>query len=205
MSMQNSECINNPRPQQNYADEKDSELLQFMADGVDAAFDVFSARYLQALNRLVYRLGFSGAESEDMLQDILVHIWQKAHLWTRQEGITARAWIYRVATNLCIDVQRKNKRQPVQNAVDIDMTHAGEDAARTDAQAENSQRQDVIKAALDKLPERNRMALVLVYYQEMSNKEAADSMGVSVKAIEALLVRSRKMLKKHIKSDEVLL
>ena len=53
-----------------------------MADGVDAAFDVFSARYLQALNRLVYRLGFSGAESEDMLQDILVHIWQKAHLWT---------------------------------------------------------------------------------------------------------------------------
>ena len=133
--MQNSECINNPRPQQNYADAKDSELLQFMADGVDAAFDVFSARYLQALNRLVYRLGFSGAESEDMLQDILVHIWQKAHLWTRQEGITARAWIYRVATNLCIDVQRKNKRQPVQNAVDIDMTHAGEDAARTDAQA----------------------------------------------------------------------
>lgn len=205
MIMQNVEQIETAKVQHDYAAAADSELLQYMADGQDAAFEVFAARYLQALNRLVYRLGFNGSESEDMLQDILVHIWQKAHLWTRQEGITARAWIYRVATNLCIDVQRKNKRQPVQNAIDIDMTHAGEDNVRTDAQAEASEREDRIKVALAKLPERNRMALVMVYYEEMSNKEAADAMGVSVKAIEALLVRSRKMLRKHIKDEEVLL
>ena len=175
-----------------------------MAEGQHAAFDVFCERYAAALNRLVYRLGFTGAECEDMLQDILVHLWQKSMHWSRQKDISARAWIYRVATNLCIDVQRKNKRQPVQTAVDIDVVplHGAE---RSDFEHEQAQRSAHVEAALQTLPARARQAVVLVYYQEMSNKEAADAMGISVKAIESLLVRGRKALKQNLqKSQEVI-
>ena len=178
----------------------DGDLLVCMAEGEHEAFDVFAERYAAALNRLIYRLGFSGAECEDMLQDILVHLWQKSMHWSRQKDISARSWIYRVATNLCIDVQRKNKRQPAQAAVDIDVVplHGVE---RSDFGHEQAQRSAHIETALQTLPERARQAVVLVYYQEMSNKEAADAMGISVKAIESLLVRGRKTLKKQLQKN----
>lgn len=196
--------IQNQELQQNYDSLSDEDLLRLMAKEEYDAFNAFSARYLQPLNRLVYRLGFRESECEDMLQDILVHIWQKAGQWSPQDKISARSWIYRVATNLCIDMQRKNKRQPVHAAQDFDVTPT-QATDKTDLQVQITERREHIEEALDLLPERNRTALVLVYYQEMSNKEAADTMGVSVKAIEALLVRSRKMLKKNLKGQEALL
>ena len=193
--------LKNEKSQHKYAAMSDGDLLIFMAAGQHEAYDVFAERYAAALNRLVYRLGFYGAECEDMLQDILVHLWQKAELWQRQQNISARSWIYRVATNLCIDVHRKNKRQPVQTAMDIDIVPL-EGTERSDYQSEQRERSTYIKAALQTLSVRARQAITLVYYQEMTNKEAADSMGISVKAIESLLVRGRKKLKKQLQHDQ---
>lgn len=180
----------------------DEDLLKAMAQDSHEAFDVFAERYLQPLNRLVYRMGFKDSDCEDMLQDVLVQVWNKAEMWRAQEGISARAWIYRVATNLCIDMHRKQKRQPVNEAVDAEVIPL-KGTERSDAQAERSERREHIDKAMDGLPERSRMAINLVYYEEMSNKEAAETMGVSVKAIEGLLVRGRKMLKKALKRNEV--
>ncbi len=195
------------KAQPDYHAMSDDDLLLAMAAGGNnghSAFEAFSVRYIQPLNRLTYRLGFKSADCEDMLQDILVHIWQKATLWDKQKNISARAWIYRVATNLCIDTHRKNTRQPAKGAVDIDVVPLT-GAVSSDQQSEQRERKAHIDAALLTLPERSRTALILIYYQELSNKEAAQSMGVSVKAVEALLVRGRKMLKKSLKTSEGLL
>lgn len=193
--------LKNSKAQHKFAAMNDGDLLMNMADGQHGAYDVFAERYAGALNRLVYRLGFNGAQCEDMLQDILVHLWQKAGLWQRQEKISARSWIYRVATNLCIDVQRKNNRQPVQSALDIDVVPI-EGTDRSDYESEQRQRSAHIEGALQTLPERARYAIILVYYQEMSNKDAANAMGISVKAIESLLVRGRKKLKKQLQKNQ---
>jgi RNA polymerase sigma-70 factor (ECF subfamily) len=193
--------LKNSKAQHKFAAMNDGDLLMSMADGQHGAYDVFAERYAGALNRLVYRLGFNGAQCEDMLQDILVHLWQKAELWQRQEKISARSWIYRVATNLCIDVQRKNNRQPVQSALDIDVVPL-EGTDRSDYESEQRQRSAHIEGALQTLPERARYAIILVYYQEMSNKDAANAMGISVKAIESLLVRGRKKLKKQLQKNQ---
>jgi RNA polymerase sigma-70 factor (ECF subfamily) len=198
---------NKPEIQPDYHAMSDDDLLLAMAEGGNighGAFEAFSVRYIQPLNRLTYRLGFKNADCEDMLQDILVHIWQKAPLWNKQKNISARAWIYRVATNLCIDTHRKNARQPAKGGVDIDVVPLV-GAGASDLQSQQTERKAHIDAALLTLPERSRTALVLIYYQELSNKEAAQTMGVSVKAIEALLVRGRKMLKKSLKTSEGLL
>ena len=188
--------------QHDFTQMSDEDLLKAMAQDSHEAFDVFAERYLQPLNRLVYRMGFKDSDCEDMLQDVLVQVWNKAEMWRAQEGISARAWIYRVATNLCIDMHRKQKRQPVNEAVDAEVIPL-KGTERSDAQAERSERREHIDKAMDGLPERSRMAINLVYYEEMSNKEAAETMGVSVKAIEGLLVRGRKMLKKALKRNEV--
>jgi len=60
---------------------------------------------------------------------------------------------------------------------------------------------DIVNAAIAGLPERQRVALVLTYYEELANAEVAEVLGVSVEAVESLLARARRKLKEVLESD----
>lgn len=98
--------------------------------------------------------------------------------------------------NLCYDRLRGRREEPVDTLPDVADTQP-EPAAH----AELRSRDVRVRAALAALPPRQREALVLQYYQEMSNVEAANLMGITVDALESLLARARRNLRAQLAGD----
>jgi RNA polymerase sigma-70 factor (ECF subfamily) len=103
-------------------------------------------------------------------------------------------WLHRIAHNRCVDVLRKRKRE-----VSLDSDEPQREAS---APAPSALAQPSIDAELRRLPESQRTALVLTYYQNLSNREVAEIMNSSVRAVESLLVRARGNLKKQLEAQQ---
>src|SRR5690606_17569710 len=104
-----------------------------------------------------------------------------------------KTWFYRVLYNTAVD--RMRRRLP---ATGDDLTEMPDGAANPEQIAGQNHNGRLVKAAVDALPERQRAAVVLSYYEGLSNRDAADALGVSVKALESLLVRARRTLAQEL-------
>lgn len=170
----------------------DVELLPRVARGEGAAVREMVARKLPRLLALAQRMLGDRGEAEDVAQEAFVRIWQQAAKW---EAGHARfdTWLHRVALNLCYDRLRGRREQPVDEVPDTE-----DPAPLPDGQLETRQARARMDAALAALPARQREALVLQYYQDLSNSETAALMGISVEALESLLVRGRRNLRAQL-------
>jgi RNA polymerase sigma factor (sigma-70 family) len=167
----------------------DVELLARIGRGDPAAVREMVSRKLPRLLSLATRMLGDPAEASDVAQETFVQIWKHALRW--QPG-KARfdTWVHRVALNLCTDRLRRRR-----DAVSFDdAPDVVDPTPRQDEQLDQMSRSDRINAALAELPTRQREALILQYYQDFSNIEAAELMGISVDALESLLSRARRNL-----------
>ncbi|MGD2007561.1 MAG: sigma-70 family RNA polymerase sigma factor, partial [Cellvibrionales bacterium] len=98
-------------------------------------------------------------------------------------------WLHRMAHNLAIDHLRKAQR---------DAPWDDEEDRRAASDSPEEQSGKDVREALLKLPERQRSALALTYYQDLSNREVAEVMGLGTRAVESLLVRARGALKQQL-------
>src|SRR6202012_5538208 len=119
-------------------------------------------------------------------------IWKQASRWREGEA-KFDTWVYRVALNLCYDRLRGRREDPHDDLPD-EPDPAASPEARLEARGEDERG----RMALAALPTRQREALVLTYYQEMSNLDAATLMGISVDALESLLARARRNLRAQL-------
>jgi len=167
----------------------DAALLPRIAAGDQTAIRQFVALKLPRLIALGVRMLGSRAEAEDMAQETFVRVWKNAATW-REDGAKFDTWMHRVALNLCYDKLRGRQEysdEEIPEQIDPDLIPEQRLAA--------SQQGDQVTSALAMLPTRQREALVLQYYQEFSNVEAAGLMQISVEALESLLSRARRNLK----------
>ena len=145
-------------------------------------------------NQAYYMLGDAMA-AEDITQTVFLKTWQNINEW-KSGNAKLLTWMRRVNTNACLDQLRKKK--PLHS----DVVPEIEDSADTPFEALSRQNQsEAIKSALQKLPDRQRAAVTLSYYQELTQKEGASIMSISEKAYESLLVRGRKSLKLLLKES----
>ncbi len=128
------------------------------------------------------------SEAEDVTQDVLLKIWRETPELRSEASL--RSWSVRVATNGAIDRLRKKRPELWDEIPDRADPSPGAERALTEGEAA-----DTVQQAIDGLPERQRLALVMTYYEGLANKETADLMGVSVDALESLLARGRRTLK----------
>lgn len=171
----------------------DEDLMAQIAGGNRQAFQALAQRHMNLLYAVAFRMFPQRADAEDIVQEALVRIWSKAHLWKAGTGAAVSTWIYRLAYNLCID----HKRRAGMHTVALDERQ--EDPSQgPDRNMQSNETGVIVREALQRLPERQRAALVLCHYQGLSNAEAAEVMGTSVKGVEALLVRARQALKKDL-------
>ncbi|HEY2020654.1 RNA polymerase sigma factor [Paraburkholderia sp.] len=167
----------------------DAELVARVGEQDQAAVRTLVSRKLPRLLALATRMLGDRMEAEDVAQEAFVRIWKQASNW--QEG-EARfdTWIHRVALNLCYDRLRGRREDPVAEPPD-----EADPRPLPELQLEARARDERVRAALAALPVRQREALVLNYYQELSNLEAAALMGITVDALESLLARARRNLR----------
>lgn len=174
-------------------EDPDGELVARVANGDRTAARAIMARHLPKILNLGRRMLGDAAEAEDVAQDVFMRVWTHAARW--QPGKAKfETWLHRVAMNLCYDRLRK---RPASN-ID-DMPEMADDTPNPAVRLFEMQLAGAVNAALQQLPDRQREAVVLCHYQGLSNIDAADIMGVSVEAMESLLSRARRALKKALK------
>ncbi|MGN6365742.1 RNA polymerase sigma factor [Asticcacaulis taihuensis] len=176
----------------------DEVLLERIARGDMAAVSALVSRKLPRLLSLGRRMLNDPAEAEDVAQETLVRTWKQAATWVPGRA-RIDTWMHRVALNLCYDRLRRRK-----DSVSPDDVEIIDDAAGPSVQLEQAQTAQALQKALAQLPERQRTAITLNYFQEMSNIEAAAIMGVSIEALESLLARARRTLRTLMSETSVI-
>lgn len=174
----------------------DEVLLERIGRGDMAAVSALVSRKLPRLLSLGRRMLSDPTEAEDVAQETLLRTWKQAATWVPGKA-RIDTWMHRVALNLCYD--RLRRRRDTVNSDDIEIM---DDTAGPSVQLEQAQTAKALQNALAQLPERQRTAITLNYYQEMSNIEAASVMGVSIEAMESLLARARRTLRALMHDDK---
>ena len=173
----------------------DAALTGRIADGDARALTQAIDAHFPSVFAVARRMVGSDADAEDIVQDVFMVLWRKPP--DLSDGRAALGtWLYRVAANRSIDWLRRKRPQPLDEALELPSGEAGPEALAAGEQVARS-----VDGALARLPDRQRLALTLTYYQGLSNIEAAEIMDVSVDALESLLSRARRRIKEELKDD----
>lgn len=177
-------------------DDPDGELVRRVGEGDPHAVEALVARKLQRMTALAQRLLGDRTEAEDVVQELFLRVWKSAASW-RPGAAKFDTWMHRVAYNLCTDRLRKRREVALPETWD-----APDPQPLADAGISAEQQSDAVGRALASLAPRQREAIVLTYYQELPNREAAALMGIGVDALESLLARGRRALRARLEEGD---
>lgn len=180
--------------------ERDEEaaLVRAVAGGDRAAFRRLVETHQRPLSAFARRMLRDAEQADDIVQETLLRLWLRA---TSFDPRAARltTWLHNIAHNLCVDSLRRGSRAA---ALDRDDAAVPLDAADPMADEETRRRAARVRDAIAGLPERQRSALLLCHYQGLSNRDAAQILDVSVDALESLLARGRRRLRRELEVDD---
>ncbi len=158
-------------------------------------FRLLVERHLPKAHAIARRVLYSQSDAEEAVQDAFTKVWVNARTFDAAKA-SFGTWFYRILTRTCIDMLRK--RPPMTS----DITDWQDILAHPDASQEatltQTQEATRIKTAVQSLPENQRIAVVLCYFEGLTNPEAAHIMELHVGALEGLLVRARKQLRMNL-------
>lgn len=170
----------------------DAELVARAGKGDRAAAQALMARHLPKLLNLARRMLRDPTEAEDAVQEAFLRLWTHAARW-RPGKARFETWLYRVTLNQCYDRLRRKPALGLEAA-----EHVPDPVPGAQTMLENAGVAAEIEAALAQLPDRQRAVILLCHCQEYRNIEAAEILGISVEALESLLARGRRTLRKKL-------
>ena len=172
----------------------DEALMAMVADGDQRAFAQLVERHLPRAYAIARRVLSNQADAEDAAQEAFSKVWTHARDWQPARA-SFSTWFYRIMVNARLDLARRHGAR--HELTDSDNLLAELLTPQPELQNAYGQAREAeaIQQAVQRLPEQQRMAVVLCYFEEHSNPQAAELMGLHPKALEGLLVRARKQLR----------
>jgi RNA polymerase sigma-70 factor, ECF subfamily len=154
----------------------DEELLARVAAGNKEAFALLFDRYAQLLYRVVYHVLDDHGEAEELVQEVFLRLLERAPRFDPSKG-AAKPWLVRVAYNRALDRRTYLARRRFRSGTDLDLVaeslSGGQDLeAELGASADRAQ----VRRALEELPEKQRTALELYFFEGLDLKEIAERM-----------------------------
>ncbi len=187
-------------------------LLEYRLTGRPAVFETLVKRYERELYNYLRRFLNNQVLAEDAFQATFMQVHLKCHLYDADRKV--RPWLYTVATNQAIDIQRRNRRHRLvsldrPNRVQHDELGSLVDVlgGREDEPAsglEQGERKQWIRQAVAALPEQLRSAVKLVYFRGMKYREAADELDVPVGTVKSRLHSAVKRLGKAWEDNQAM-
>lgn len=171
----------------------DAALLQAAAGGDQRAFAALMRRESPRLLRVAVSMLHGSGEAEEVVQEAFLKLWQAAPDW--EPRARAGTWLHQVVYRLAID--RLRRRRPGLDVENLEAVLPSGDPT-PEALAEEDERARLIGEAMDRLPPRQRMAVMLAHHQGLPQAEAASVLEVTEDAYESLLARARRRLKELV-------
>ena len=174
-----------------YLRASDEMLVEMFQAGDSLAFHALQERHASLLWRVVRQYFGASADIDDLVQDISIVLWQNKTAW-KPEAARFSTWLYRVAANRCIDILRSRKQ------LSHDGTLLEQVQADTLSAHENLERLQLAQTLSDmlrELPQNQKQALELYYYEDVPVEDIARQLQVSELAARSLLKRGKQKLR----------
>ena len=176
--------------------DEDMELLDRLAEDDEIAFRSLVERHIDRAYAIALRVLGNAADAEDVVQDTMLKVWTHRGRWQHGRAKFS-TWLYRVVSNRCIDLRRKPRTENVDAVPEVADTQP--DASSL---IERNEISNLLEVAMRRLPEQQRLAVILSYHENMSNGEIAEVMDTTVAAVESLLKRGRQQLRELLRRHE---
>jgi RNA polymerase sigma-70 factor (ECF subfamily) len=174
--------------------ESDESLMTRINRADHQAFAALVRRHTGRFYATAYRMCGNVQDAEDIVQESFLKLWDRPGIWDAGRGVKFTTWFYKVVTNMALDFIRRKK--PVGG--DDMIALFADDGPRQDDVMMQEQESVSVEMAIQSLPERQKAALNLCFYEGLSNKEAAETLGVGLKALESLLMRAKAGLRDEL-------
>ena len=180
----------------------DEDLMMECRRGDMSAFELLVRRYQDALVNYIYHIINDYHRAEDLAQETFLRVFKSANRYEPKASF--KSWLYTIATNLSKnEIRNRNRRNTyfIEDLVEegetvYDSGFMADTRYQPDILYEKKERQQLIRKALNQLPENQRLALTLVTYQELSYEEIAEILKCSLGAVKSLIHRARQNMKK---------
>jgi RNA polymerase sigma-70 factor (ECF subfamily) len=173
----------------------DLALLDAIGRGDNEAFELLVKRYQHPLLNFIARYVGDRSTAEDITQEVFLRVYRAAPQFEARTRVST--WIFHLAYNRALtEISRIKRDRNLFEAVSRSREEAGEETH--DSPAEYREVEEEIMAALSRLPENQRAALLLRIEEELSYREIAAVLGVSVQSVESLLFRARTNLRRYL-------
>lgn len=175
----------------------DEELLLRIREDSDAeAYRLLIQRHADRAYAIALRVLGNRADAEDVAQECLVKVWTHRAGWQAGRAKFS-TWLYRVVVNRCIDLRRR----PAGECLD-DVPEPASDDPDSVSRIHRAEVYGRLEREIGTLPEQQRVALTLSYFDDLDNAGIAEVMGNTVSAVESLLKRARQALRERLRRSE---
>ncbi len=183
----------------------DKKLIDLIEKNKPAGFKNLVDKYQRLVINICYGFVHNRQDAEDIAQDVFIEVYRSIERFHRKSKLST--WLYRIAVNKSLNYIRDNKKNTWFQSLDIlfnENTNAKvlepEDSKNNmpDKITENKETSGYIYEAINALPENQQIAFTLKKYEDLSYKEIADVMKLSLSSVESLIFRAKKNLQKKL-------
>jgi RNA polymerase sigma-70 factor (ECF subfamily) len=182
----------------------DVQLMLDVKAGDERSFELLLQRYRTPLVNFLYRMVRAREEAEDLAQEVFLRVYRARKDYVPSAKFTT--WLFRIATNLALNSVRDNRYQRMEVSLDAPVTVDAEDGdekamdiaekhPNIEQYLVEEARKKMIRHAIDKLPEKQRAAVLLHKYQELDYGDIAKILECSESALKSLLFRAYETLR----------
>jgi RNA polymerase sigma-70 factor, ECF subfamily len=182
----------------------DVQLMLDVKAGDEQSFALLLQRYRSPLVNFLYRMVRNREQAEDLAQEVFIRVYRARADYVPSAKFTT--WLFRIATNLALNSVRDTRHQRMEVSLDAPVSADAEDGdertldvadKRPDIEQHlvEEARKEMIRHAIDKLPEKQRAAVLLHKYQELDYGEIAKILACSESALKSLLFRAYESLR----------
>lgn len=189
--------------------QEDFDAIRRVLEGDNSAYEFLQKKYKNLIYSLVKKMIKNDSDVEDLVQETFIKAYKALDKFKFNYSFSA--WIYRIASNNTIDFLRKRRfdtfsiDKPIGNAEDENYFEIEDNSYSPDADLISEQKADIIKAAIDTLPDNYREIIILRHEEELDYKAIAEQLDLPLGTVKAHLFRARKLLYEELKDKYNLL
>ncbi|MCK5058289.1 MAG: RNA polymerase sigma factor [Candidatus Aminicenantes bacterium] len=182
--------------------DRDNELIRLLKEGNRQAFTEIIRLYQKGVFKVAYGFFRDRDDAMEIVQETFMRVYEKIDRFGNHSSF--KNWVYRIATNLCIDYYRKFKSKKIhsQDISELDDMHSS-DTVPPEERLDRQNFKKNLEESLQTLSKRQKMIFVMKHFNALKYKEISGILNISVGTVKSLHHRAARALKKKLAYYEV--